>query len=82
MDANLLQDERLLMEDRKRAGILLINPNEDLKIDLIIWETKLEDSNLPLLLFCFRYLFPRNKHTDLCYIFLCTENIRPLEGDF
>lgn len=35
MDANLLQDERLLMEDRKRAGILLINPNEDLKIDLI-----------------------------------------------
>ncbi len=35
MDANLLRDERLLMEDRKRAGILLINPNEDLQIDLI-----------------------------------------------
>lgn len=35
MDANLLGDERLLMEDRKRAGILLVNPNEDLKIDLI-----------------------------------------------
>ena len=35
MDANLLRDERLLMEDRKRAGILLINPNEELQIDLI-----------------------------------------------
>lgn len=35
MDANLLRDERLLMEDRKRAGILLINPNEDLQIDVI-----------------------------------------------
>lgn len=35
MDANLLRDERLLMEDRKRAGILLINPKEDLQIDLI-----------------------------------------------
>jgi len=35
MDANLLNDPRLLMEDRKRAGILLINPDEDLPIDVI-----------------------------------------------
>lgn len=35
MDANLLHDDRLLMEDRKRAGILLIDPNEDLPIDMI-----------------------------------------------
>lgn len=35
MDANLLLDQRLLMEDRKRAGILLINTQEDLPVETI-----------------------------------------------
>ena len=35
MDANLLNDSRLLMEDRKRAGILLIDPQKDIPKDLV-----------------------------------------------
>ena len=35
MDANLLNDKRLLMENRKRAGILLINPQKDLPVKLV-----------------------------------------------